>query len=300
MHGLNERYWHKYLPWAWRLMQATGSAVVLFPLAFHMNRAPEEWSRPASMRRVTDRRHARHPLITGSSFANAALSERLQAIPQRMFWSGMQSYDDVLAILRDIRRGAHPDIRPDAQVDFFAYSIGSFLAQILVMADEDDLFRRSRLFIFCGGPTFDRMYPVSKYIMDSEALITLYAYYVEHLDNEFRADARLAHYFQEHGSGRYFRAMLSYRSFKEQRERRLRELAPRIAAVALRKDAVVQPAEVLNTLNGDFRDIPIPVHILDAPYEYSHVTVFPLRPGITGEVDAMFDRVFSLATEHLG
>lgn len=300
MHGLNERYWHKYLPWALRLMQATSSAVLLFPLAFHMNRAPSEWSSPASMRRVTDDRRHHFPLITASSFANAAISARLHAIPQRLFWSGMQSYDDVLLLVRTIRSGAHPHIRPDAQVDLFAYSIGSFLAQIIMMADEEGVFSRSRLFILCGGPTFDRMYPVSKYILDSEALIALYAFFIEHLENEFRNDARLKHYFQDHGAGRYFRAMLSYRSFKEQREQRLRELAGRIVAVALRKDEVIQPAEVLNTLNGDYRDIPIPVHILDAPYEYSHMNVFPLRPGTTAETDAMFDRVFDLAAKHLG
>src|SRR5690606_22548582 len=38
-HGLNERSWEKYLPWALNLASQTGRAVILFPLAFHMNRA---------------------------------------------------------------------------------------------------------------------------------------------------------------------------------------------------------------------------------------------------------------------
>jgi hypothetical protein len=38
-HGLNEKDWHKYLPWAHQLALTTGKAVLLFPIAFHMNRA---------------------------------------------------------------------------------------------------------------------------------------------------------------------------------------------------------------------------------------------------------------------
>jgi hypothetical protein len=299
MHGLNERYWHKYLPWALRLCEATGSAVLLLPLAFHMNRAPAAWGRPAAMNRVAEERRRRYPLITASSFANAAISSRLHAIPQRLFWSGMQTYDDVLRLAGDIRAGKLPGVAAGAAIDMFAYSIGCFLAEILIMADEERSFERTRLFMFCGGPTFDRMYPVSRYILDSEALIALYAFFVEHLENEFKNDARLAHYFQDHAAGRYFHAMLANRKHKELREGRFRELAGRVAAAALRKDEVIQPSEVLNTLNGDFRDIPIPVHVLDAHFAYSHVIPFPLKPGIGGEVNALFDRVFELAAAHL-
>ena len=37
-HGLNEHSWHKYLPWAKTLVERTGKTVILFPIAFHMNR----------------------------------------------------------------------------------------------------------------------------------------------------------------------------------------------------------------------------------------------------------------------
>ncbi len=299
LHGLNERHWHKYLPWASRLVELTGAAVLLLPIAFHMNRAPEEWSSPKSMRLVAEEREQHFPAVTASSFANAAISARLQAIPQRFFWSGMQTYHDLLQIIRAIRSGRHPFAMPDAQVDIFSYSIGSFLAQIILMADEEGLTSRSNLFIFCGGPTFDRMYPVSKYIMDSEALIALYAFFVEHLDNEFKRDPRLAHYFQEHLAGKYFRAMLSNRKLKELRESRLRELGVRVMAVALRKDEVIQPSEVLNTLNGDFRDIPIRVHIMDFPYGYTHVNPFPLQSRGAEEVEHAFAGIMDLAAGHL-
>lgn len=40
LHGLNEKRWDKYLPWALRLVRGTGKAVMLFPISFHMNRTP--------------------------------------------------------------------------------------------------------------------------------------------------------------------------------------------------------------------------------------------------------------------
>ena len=45
LHGLNERAWTKYHPWAVELARRTGRAVVLFPIAFHMQRAPASWAR---------------------------------------------------------------------------------------------------------------------------------------------------------------------------------------------------------------------------------------------------------------
>lgn len=42
-HGLNEKDWTKYLPWAKRLCDLSQKAVILFPLAFHINRAMPEW-----------------------------------------------------------------------------------------------------------------------------------------------------------------------------------------------------------------------------------------------------------------
>ena len=299
LHGLNERYWFKYLPWAVRLVELTGRAVCLFPIAFHMNRAPHEWGNPKRMLAVAEARRGLFPSVADASFANAAISARLQSIPQRFFWSGLQTYDDVVRLVRQIRQGEHPSLEGESQIDFFAYSVGSFLSQILLMSDEGGLFTRSRLVIFCGGPTFDRMCPVSRYIIDSEALIALYSFFVEHLENEFRRDARLDHYFNGgHAAGLYFKAMLANRKLKETRESRFNELRDQIMAVALRQDTVIQPVEVMNTLQGDFRDIPLPVHILDFPFEYTHMNPFPPKPSLGDAVDEHFDRVFTLAASH--
>jgi hypothetical protein len=300
-HGLNERYWFKYLPWAVRLLELTGSAVCLVPIAFHMNRAPLDWSNPRKMALVAEARRNLFPSIEGSSFANAAISARLHSIPQRFFWSGVQTYDDIIQLVGAVRRGDHPYLDSGCRLNIFAYSIGSFLSEILLMADEGGMFTRSKVFLFCGGPTFDRMYPVSKYIIDSEVLIALYAFFVEHLENECKIDRRLAHHFNEgHPAGLWFKAMLSIRTLKAVREARFAELADRIMAVPLRKDTVIQPGEVLNTLQGDFRNIAVPVQIMDFDYRYLHVNPFPEHGVPAGEVDRAFNRVFELAASYFG
>jgi YHS domain-containing protein len=182
-HGLNEKYWHKYLTWAYRLSLLTGKAVVLFPIAFHMNRAPHDWSDSRKMYALSEKRKQLFPDIIDSTLTNVAISSRLQIRPQRYLWSGLQTYHDVIDFLSSIRNGNHPFITNNATFDIFAYSIGSFLSQILMMANSNKLFETSRLFIFCGGATFNRYSPVTKFILDSEANVELYSYAIEHLDS---------------------------------------------------------------------------------------------------------------------
>ncbi len=300
LHGLNEKNWDKYLPWAKRLVELTGKMVILFPIAFHMNRAPVEWSKPKQMQIVSDERKKHFPSVVNSSFANSAISARIQMTPQRFFWSGLQTYYDVIQLIKDIRDDKNKLIDKEAGVDIFAYSVGSFLAEILLMANHEDLFLKSKLFIFCGGPTIDRMYPVSKHILDSDANIALYSFFIEHLENEFKKDKRLSHYFNDdHLAGKYFKAMLSYQKMKKFRENRLMQLKDNIAAVALTKDDVIPPIEVLNILKGDFREIPIEVKVLDFPFEYTHVNPFLNKVEISDAVSKSFNEVFELASAHL-
>ena len=300
LNGLNEKRWDKYLPWALRLVESTGKAVALFPIAFHMNRTPPDWSNARIMSVVLAERRKRHPAIAHSSFANAAISVRLQAAPQRFFWSGLQTYLDIIQLVNQIRDGKHCYINTSASIDFFAYSIGSFLSELILMTNPQGLFSDSRLFIFCGGPTLDRMYPGSRYIMDSEAVIALHAFLIEHLDNEFWRHPRLGHYFREHHEvWDYFRSMLSNPKMKVLREARFRALSGQIQALALKRDDVIPPVEVINTLQGDFRDIPVRVYLKDFPYPYSHVTPFPYRHSLGSQLDQCFDDVFEVAAAHL-
>lgn len=298
-HGLNEHRWNKYLPWAAELLRLTGKAVLLFPIAFHMNRAPAAWGSARPMNAVSDIRRRHSPAINNSSFANAAISARIEQIPQRYFWSGLQTFDDVVRLVTEIRDGSHPLIAPNAGVDIFSYSVGSFLGQILLMADPHGYFQRSKLFMFCGGPTLDRMSPNSKFILDSDATIALHSFFSERLETELVLDKRIAHYFGEgHPAGVAFRLMLTYQKNKEKRERLFRQLQKQLYAVALRKDDVIPAAEVLNTLKGEYRDIGTHVDVLDFPFPYTHINPFPTTGAQGHLVDESFNEVFTKAAAH--
>lgn len=299
-HGFNEKYWAKYLPWAKRLSEITGKTIVLFPIAFHMNRAPQDWSNRHKMYVISEQRREAFPQVIHSTLSNVAISTRLHARPQRFFWSGLQSYYDVIQLVEEIQAGKHPLIEPDASYDFFAYSIGCLLAEILVMTNQNDYFSQSKLLMFCGGPVFNRLSPVSKFILDSEANVALYSFVVEHLESHLKKDDHLRHYLsEEHPEGINFRSMLNYGKMWKFRENIFRQISHRVMAIALANDTVVPPYEVINTLHGTTRDIPITVDVVDFPYEYKHEDPFPSLLSIAGEVTRQFDSVFAKAGKFL-
>ncbi|MFO7938280.1 MAG: DUF6051 family protein [Bacteroidales bacterium] len=292
-HGFNEKSWDKYLPWAYALSRSTGAAVVLFPIAFHMNRAPAEWSEKRAMFELSRQRRKQFPEVCGSSLSNVAISMRLHALPQRFVWSGLQSFYDVVDFIGACKAGTHPYIHPDFAYDIFAYSIGGMLAQILKMANPKNFFTHSKVALFCSGAVFNRLSPVSKFILDSEANVALYAFLVEHLDYHRKTDPRLAHYLSPlHPEGHVLHTMLSYQKMRGEREELLRQVASDIYAVGLKKDTVIPTFEMMNTLQGAFRDIPIPVDQLEFDYPYTHENPFPLA-GVDGHtVDAAFVETF--------
>lgn len=294
-HGFNEKHWHKYLPWAARILERTGKTVVLFPIAFHMNRAPAAWSDPRLMHRVSKLRKEEFPDLLHSSLLNAAISSRLQRNPQRFIWSGLQTYHDVTDFVQACRRGEHPLFEKDFSLDIMAYSIGGFLSEVLLLSNPASLFSESRLFMFCGGPVFNRISPVSKFILDSEANVHLYSFLVEHLESHLKRDPHLFAYLNENSeSGIAFRSMLSYKSMAEFREERLRKMPTRISALALAKDEVIPPYEVENTLNGRNRDIPIRVETFDLPYPYKHEDPFPPGSPSPELVNEGFSNIFEI------
>lgn len=64
-HGLNEKSWDKYLPWGLKLHEITGKAIILFPIAYHMNRAPLLWNNPRKMNLVAKKeKRIIHKLLT--------------------------------------------------------------------------------------------------------------------------------------------------------------------------------------------------------------------------------------------
>lgn len=300
LHGFNEKSWSKYYTWAKRIVEESGKAVILFPIALHMNRAPMAWSETRGMFAASEQRKKQYPFVLHSSLSNVAISTRLNEKPQRFVWSGLQTYYDIIQLVEQIKSGKHTAIEPTAGIDIFAYSIGAFLAEILMMTDHKQFFSKSKLVMFCGGPVFNRISPVSKFILDSEADVRLYSFLVEHLDSHIEKDERLKHYLSEqHLEGLYFRSMLNYSAFSELREKRFREIAGRLYALALEGDTVIYPYEVLNTLQGKYRNIPVEVDILELPYPFIHEVPFPSSTKTEKIVSEQFDKVFARICKQL-
>lgn len=292
-HGLNEKHWDKYLPWAYAIARRTGKAIILFPIAFHMDRSPEAWSNKGLMLEVARSRAARYPENSGSSsLINAATSSRLEQFPQRLFWSGLQTYADVVRLIGCIKNDEVPEIQPLATIDLFGYSIGAFLSLILKMADPEAYFTESRLLCFCGGMTIDRMFPVSKYIMDASAAIAMQSCFAELLSADFATDERLSHFqnAELHPDESWFKTMLRYNYFAKEREAMLQRISHQVKAIVLRQDEVAPPVEALNTLQGGYRDIPIEVIIEDYDHPYSHMNPFSLVTRHQAAVDIAFER----------
>lgn len=73
-----------------------------------MNRAPERWSSRQEMYPIAQKRMAEYPDNSDTSYVNAAISTRLDAFPQRLFWSGLQTYNDIVQLITDLKAGALP------------------------------------------------------------------------------------------------------------------------------------------------------------------------------------------------
>lgn len=298
-HGFNEKYWDKYLPWAYYIAKHTGKAVVMFPIAFHMNRAPAIWSEVRKMYSVSQRRKELHPEVISSTLSNVAISTRLNNKPQRYIWSGFQTYYDVLDLVTYIKAGKHPLIDTSASFDFMSYSIGTFLGQIIMMTNEKGYFTNSKYATFCGGAVFNRLSPVSRFILDSEANVALYSFVVEHLESHMKRDQSLKRLFTETQVGLSFAAMLNYNVHTAKREERFRAMSNQFYGIVLKQDKIIPSYEVMNTMQGSNRDIPIKIDILDYPYAYIHEDPFPSLTKIEDEVDRQFRDTFDRIVEFL-
>jgi hypothetical protein len=147
----------------------------------------------------------------------------------------------------------------------------------------------------------DRMYPVSKYILDAAASEAINKFYSEQVTCGFSSSPRLAHYMSaQHEKESYFNSMLQYNHNREFRESRLDELKDRIRAVALVNDDVVPPSEVISTLKGSSGQIDIHVDVEDFTYPYTHVTPFGLQNKYSEEVNTAFVRIMDKASDFLG
>ena len=257
LHGLNERSFTKYVPWAYQLWRSTGAAVALFPLSFHVNRVLPRWGGEIdghlARRRAVPRNEDVHPF-------NCVVSERLDAYPERFFWGGLQSYGDVVDLIRGVREGRHPHVHPEARVDLLGYSIGGYLALGLLLLDEGGLFGDSRALVFESGAALRATNMSSRFIIDHACEVSLMKLYVRFTGR--LANARLSHWLREHDLGRWLRALCGDESERPRLEARLRELAPRLLAIGNANDEVIPAPAMLNTLQGLHRDTGVRVQEL--------------------------------------
>jgi hypothetical protein len=299
LHGLNERSWVKYLVWAYWLAEYTKSYVILFPISFHINRSPAVWKDPRAMIPFMKDRTSAQGEIYMSSFANIALSKRLTESPLRFFNSGYQTVTDIRKLLLSIRNGNHQIIHESCNIDIFAYSIGAFLAEILLMGNPENLFTDSKLFIFCGGSVFSNMRGSSKLIMDSRAFDRVYSFYLYEFEKSLSGKSPFADFLHTSQVGLAFRSMIDFGRFKTFRENLLLKLRNQIHSITLKMDTVIPAAGVLATLNT-FKKHAI-AEVWDFPFAYSHENPFPLFSSpVSDKVDRSFENVFSEARNFFG
>jgi hypothetical protein len=213
----------------------------------------------------------------------------------RFFKSGYQTSSDIVKLLSGVRNGEHEIIPRTANFNIFAYSIGAFLAEIILMGNPEKLFSQSKLFIFCGGSVFSNMQGSSKLIMDSLAFDRVHSYYLNDFEKTLTGKSPLVDFLHTSQIGMAFRSMIDLGRFKTFRENILIKLRDQIHSISLLKDSVIPCRGVISTLcSFDKKNI---VDVLDFPYAYTHENPFPIFDfPQSKKVDYWFERVFAEAT----
>ena len=304
LHGLNERSFSKYLPWAYQLWEGTRVPVLLFPLTFHVNRVLPAWAK--TQREIYDRRSQ----LSGNEGAhrfNAVISDRLAARPERFFWGAVQSYLDLVDLARTIRSGRHPHFARNARIDLFGFSAGGYLSLILMLEDPEKLFNDSRGIVFASGvPTRD-LHLLSPFILDLAAEVAMMRLYVKNLEG--LSNARMRHWFEAHGEGQWIKALSGLRADRARLETRLKQVGSRLLGITNLNDDVMPTGAMLNTLQGLNRDTGVAVAefemgVHESPF-VCHDYHQPPRRFITEFLDrerygAVFEKFIETAVAHLG
>jgi hypothetical protein len=212
----------------------------------------------------------------------------------RFFKSGYQTVEDIVKIASDIKTGRHSLIPKTSNINIFAYSIGAFMAEIIMMGNPENLFSESKLFIFCGGSVFSNMKGASKLIMDKRAFDRVYNFYLNDFENTITEKSPLSDFLNSSQIGMAFRSMIDLGRFRVFRENMLRKLKDQIHTVTLSKDTVIPSAGVVSTLSKFHNRNSLKVW--DFPFNYLHENPFPvLESPLSGKVDYWFERVFAEA-----
>lgn len=289
LHGLNERNWNKYLPWAEFLVRETGKPVILFPIAFHMNRSPQFWSSPREILPWVNLRKREVADNDNLTFVNVALSSRLSRHPLRFYASGRESVFNLYQLAQEITDGEHPLFEKNTHIDLLAYSIGALLSQVVLLANPNDLFRDTRLFMFCGGSIFSEMNGNARDIMDKEAYGRLTHYYT----TDFLRHENLPQPFREDEFEKAFRAMIRPDHMQTERESFFAQACHRIRAISLKQDRVMPTEGIRKALGKAAHKI---LEELDFPFSYTHQVPFPMQTNKDKElVEDAFQTVFNKA-----
>ncbi|MDD4142892.1 MAG: DUF6051 family protein [Bacteroidales bacterium] len=290
LHGLNERSWEKYLCWAEALTIRTGKPVILFPIAFHVNRTPTEWINPRIVRDYLPVRRKELNSPGNLTFANITLSDRITEYPLRFYISGKETAYNLKQLFYEIKSGRHPLFKENTQIDIFAYSIGALLSQVLLLSNPDGMFDDSKLFMFCGGSLFNRMNGNSKFIMDETAFTGIKNYY----QNEFLTSTPEL----SDSVDIAFKSMIDEEVLKTYREVFFNCYSKKIKAISLKKDTVIPTAGIKAALGAECANECLTE--LDFPFAYSHEVPFPVTGNIPQEdLNRSFDSIFTPAAEFL-
>ena len=297
LHGLNERNWVKYLPWAYQLVMQTQKPVILFPIAYHMNRSPSAWICPRLMYKFSTSRQVAAPTIENSSFVNVAISLRMDHCPELFLLSGIQTYFDIIHLTSGIKAGRFEIFEKDCNINFFAYSIGALLTEILLISNPLQLFSDSKAFFFCGGSTFDKINGSSRSIMDSQAFEHLRNHLLSHtadLKKEIIIPEQPGHLLKD--GWKAFLAMSGIKKYINYRENAFNQLINRIKAIGLKSDFIVPGNAIKETFGKVFNNRCFDVDIMDFPFKYSHEVPFPLNSQrLNDRVTRSFHLVFDQA-----
>ena len=214
----------------------------------------------------------------------------------RFFKSGYQTSNDIVKLLTSVKTGEHEIIPATDRFNIFAYSIGAFLAEIIMMGNPDNLLSESKLFMLCGGSVFSNMQGSSKLIMDKAAFDKVYNYYLFEFENTLTGKSPLIDFLSSSQIGLAFRSMIDLGRLRSFRENVLNKLKDQVHSISLLKDTVIPCKGVISTLHT-----PETVDIWDFPYPYMHENPFPVfNSPLSSKVDYWFEKVFAKATLYVG
>ncbi|MFA7116774.1 MAG: DUF6051 family protein [Bacteroidales bacterium] len=264
-HGLNERTWDKYVNWAEYLAINTNRPVILFPMAYHINRSPFNWFQGRAALPWTIKRRILFPQAKKATFFNMALSSRITISPERFYISGRESVYNINQLANDIRSGSMDIFAPECTIDFFSYSIGALLSEVILISDKmksnESLFSDSRVFMFCGGNLFENMDGKAKEILDEKAFASLKDYYLTEFIKREPADE----------IEKAFQIMLSESKYTKERIEFFDSMRDKLHIIMLKQDYVIPYKGIDKTIGQHNMDL---VELMDFPYEYSHQKLF--------------------------